>query len=533
MYSKFGQFIDGKWQTSKETYEVINPATEEIIGKVSKASSTDVEKVLKVAQKGFDIWKKTEPWQRSYIIRKIADVMRKKNEVLAKWLTLEVGKPLAEGKGEAGGSADIFEWNSEETKRIYGQTVESRFEDTRVHVYYQPVGVVAALVPWNFPLILASRKISTALAAGCSVICKPDVITPGTVMELVEICREAGVPPGVVNLLSGDPPSIASQLIASDIVKKISITGSTRVGKLILKQAAEKVQRVTMELSGHAPFIVFDDANLEKATDMAIAAKFRNNGQVCISPSKFYIQNSKKKDFVNLMKGRGFKVLKVVKEGLKEFAELDVVIVDTAGRHALDEELISEMKSISKIVKPDEILLVMDATVGQQAGPQAQAFHDAVGVSGVILTKLDGSAKGGGALSAVAVTKAPIVFVGTGESLDSLETLDPDRFISRLLGMGDLQTLLERAEEVLDAESAEDTARKMLSGKFTLIDMQEQMEALTKMGPLSKVMEMVPGMSGMMKKGQMDETQDKLEKFKDGLIEATEWMKNNEIWDEK
>ena len=205
---------------------------------------------------------------------------------------------------------------------------------------------------------------------------------------------------------------------------------------------------------------------------------------------------------------------KVVKEGLEEFKELDVVIVDTAGRHALDEELIAEMKSISKIVKPDEILLVMDATVGQQAGPQAQAFHDAVGVSGVILTKLDGSAKGGGALSAVAVTKAPIVFVGTGESLDSLETLDPDRFISRLLGMGDLQTLLERAEEVLDAESAEDTARKMLSGKFTLIDMREQMEALTKMGPLSKVMEMVPGMSGMMKKGQMDETQDRLEKFK-------------------
>ena len=197
-------------------------------------------------------------------------------------------------------AADIFEWNSEETKRIYGQTVESRFEDTRVHVYYQPVGVVAALVPWNFPLVLASRKISTALAAGCSVICKPDVITPGTVMELVDICREAGVPPGVVNLLSGDPPSIASQLISSDIVKKISITGSTRVGKLILKQAADKVQRVTMELSGHSPFIVFDDANLEKATDMAIAAKFRNNGQVCISPSKFYIQNNKKKDFVNL-----------------------------------------------------------------------------------------------------------------------------------------------------------------------------------------------------------------------------------------
>ena len=168
-----------------------------------------------------------------------------------------------------------------------------------MHVYYQPVGVVAALVPWNFPLVLASRKISTALAAGCSVICKPDVITPGCVMELVDICREAGVPQGVVNLLSGDPPAIAEQLIKSDIVKKISVTGSTRVGKLILKQAADKVQRVTMELSGHSPFIVFDDADINKATDMAITSKFRNNGQVCISPNRFYIQEKKKDEFIN------------------------------------------------------------------------------------------------------------------------------------------------------------------------------------------------------------------------------------------
>ena len=205
---------------------------------------------------------------------------------------------------------------------------------------------------------------------------------------------------------------------------------------------------------------------------------------------------------------------KVVAEGMKEFSDLDVVIVDTAGRHALDGDLVTEMKDVSSIFNPDEIFLVMDATVGQQAGPQAEAFHDAVGVSGVILTKLDGSAKGGGALSAVAVTKAPIIFVGTGEGLDALETLDPDRFISRLLGMGDLQTLLERAEEVMDASTAEDTAKKMLSGKFSLIDMREQMEALTKMGPLGKVMEMIPGMSGMMKKGQMKETETKLDKFK-------------------
>ena len=223
--------------------------------------------------------------------------MRKKNNELAKWMTLETGKPFSEALAEVSASTDIFEWNAEETKRIYGQTVQSRFQNTRVIINYEPVGVVAALSPWNFPLVLASRKISTALAAGCSVICKPDVITPGTVMELVDIINKCGVPPGVVNLLSGDPASIASQLISSDIVKKISLTGSTRVGKIILKQAADKIQRVTMELSGHAPFIVHEDANVEKATDMAMAAKYRNNGQVCISPSRFYIHESKKKQF--------------------------------------------------------------------------------------------------------------------------------------------------------------------------------------------------------------------------------------------
>ena len=299
MYSKFGQFIDGKWQTAekKETYNVINPATEEIIGKASKASPADVDKALKSAEKGFKIWKKFSPWDRAAIIRKIADLMRKKNNELAKWMTLETGKPLAEALGEVSASADIFEWNAEETKRIYGQTVQSRFENTRIIINYEPVGVVAALSPWNFPLILASRKISTALAAGCSVICKPDVITPGSVMELVDIINKCGAPSGVVNLLSGDPPSIASQLISSNIVKKISLTGSTRVGKIILKQAAEKIQRVTMELSGHAPFIVHKDADIEKATDMAMAAKYRNNGQVCISPSRFYIHTSKKEQF--------------------------------------------------------------------------------------------------------------------------------------------------------------------------------------------------------------------------------------------
>jgi len=300
MYRSFGQFIDGKWQhgNNNETYDVINPATEEIIGKPSKASTEDIDKALKSAEKGFKVWKQFSPWDRAAILRKIADLVRTKSNDLAKWMTLETGKPLAESVAEVGASADIFEWNAEETKRIYGQTIQSRFKNTRISINYEPVGVVAALSPWNFPLILAARKISTALAAGCSVICKPDIITPGTVMELVDIINQCDVPPGVVNLLSGDPSMIASHLISSDIIKKISLTGSTRVGKIILKQAADKIQRVTMELSGHAPFIVHEDADIEKATDIAIAAKYRNNGQVCISPSRFFIHENKKEKFV-------------------------------------------------------------------------------------------------------------------------------------------------------------------------------------------------------------------------------------------
>ncbi len=303
MYEKFGQFIDGEWSKSSsgEIYEVINPANEEIIGKASKANSEDIQRAIKSAEKGLKIWSNTTPWERAKVLRKISELIRKKIDLLSKWMTLEVGKPLSEGPGEINGAADIFEWNAEETKRIYGEINQSRFPNTRIHVYYQPVGVVAALVPWNFPVILASRKISTALAAGCSVIVKPDVITPGSVMEIVQICKEAGVPPGVVNLLSGDPASITSELIKSDSIKKISITGSTRVGKLILKQAAEKVQRVTMELSGHSPFIVFDDVDINKVTDMAIAAKFRNNGQVCISPNRFYIHENRKDEFTKLI----------------------------------------------------------------------------------------------------------------------------------------------------------------------------------------------------------------------------------------
>ena len=348
MYKNFGQFIDGKWSPSTDggTYEVINPSNEEILGHASKATSADVERALQSAKKGLEIWRKISPWERSAKIRKIADLIREKKDVIAKWISLEVGKPFTQAQTEAIGSAEIFEWNSEETKRIYGQIIESRFANTRMHVKYEPVGVVAALSPWNFPTILAARKISTALAAGCSVICKPDMVTPGSVMELVNIVNEAGIPPGVVNLLSGDPASIASQLISSNIIKKISITGSTRVGKLILKQAADKVQRVTMELSGHAPFIVHDDANIQKATDMAIAAKYRNTGQVCISPSRFYIHESKKKEFTKLFVEKTLKL----KMGHGIEKDTDLGPITTKKRLGEIEELVEITKKEGAVI---------------------------------------------------------------------------------------------------------------------------------------------------------------------------------------
>ncbi len=213
--------------------------------------------------------------------------------------------------------------------------------------------------------------------------------------------------------------------------------------------------------------------------------------------------------------GGNDKAEKVVKEGLDKFAKYDVVIIDTAGRHALEDDLIKEMKKIAKIAHPDEKILVIDASIGQQAGKQARAFNDAIGITGVILTKMDGTAKGGGALSAVAETGAPILYIGTGEHIDDLEKFDAIRFLSRLLGMGDLQTLIEKAEEAAKGKEKkiEETAKKMLSGKFTLLDMYEQMELLSGMGPFQKIADLLP-LGGKLKDEDVYETQKKLKKFR-------------------
>ncbi len=205
---------------------------------------------------------------------------------------------------------------------------------------------------------------------------------------------------------------------------------------------------------------------------------------------------------------------RIAANGMKHYSTTDVVLVDTSGRHALEDDLISELKRVSDVVRPTERILVLDAAVGQQAGPQAKAFHDAVGVTSVIITKMDGTAKGGGALSAVAQTQAAIVFIGVGEHLTDLEPFDPTRFISRLLGMGDLQSLLEAAKETVSEEQAAETVKKMMGGRFTLKEMYEQMEMLTNMGPLKKLVSMLPGMPGLSEKMNVEESQEKLRRFK-------------------
>lgn len=219
--------------------------------------------------------------------------------------------------------------------------------------------------------------------------------------------------------------------------------------------------------------------------------------------------------------------VRIAKKGVRELGDQDVVIVDSSGRHALEDELIREIEAVAKAVRPNETILILDASTGQQAGPQARAFHDAVGVTSVIVTKLDGTAKGGGALSAVQATQAPISFIGVGEKLEDLEKFDPPRFISRLLGLGDLESLLERAQEAMDQEQMEETAKRLLSGRFTLNDMYDQMEALTRMGPLSKVLGMLPGVPDTLSEEQMEETQRRLQSFRHIMDSMTEAEKED------
>ena len=295
-------FLNGEWRDAlaKESLEIINPATEEVIGKVSHARKEDLDIALTAAEKAFNSWKNVSAYERSKILRKAADIVRSKAEEIATLMTLEQGKPLIEAKMETMGAADSIDWYAEEGRRAYGRIIPSRApQGVYQFVFKEAVGVVAAFTPWNFPLNQVVKKVAAAFAAGCTAIVKGPEETPASVAELIKAFDEAGMPKGSINLVYGIPAEISEYLIAHPIVRKVTFTGSTAVGKLLASLAGTHMKRVTMELGGHSPAIVCEDADVKAAVKILSANKFRNAGQVCISPTRFLVHDSVYEEFVD------------------------------------------------------------------------------------------------------------------------------------------------------------------------------------------------------------------------------------------
>ncbi len=286
-------FVGGSWRLGegRETQAVVDPSTGATIAEVPLASAADLDEALATAERAFAVWRTTDADARSAILRRAASLMRERTEAIATLLTREQGKPIAEARGEVTGSAQLFEWCAEEAKRVYGRILV-RPSGQRSLVIKQPVGPVAAFSPWNFPVYLMAKKLAPALAAGCSVIAKPPEETPGCTSALIRCLIDAGLPDGVVQLVYGVPDTVSRHLLASPVIRKISFTGSVPVGKHLMRLAADGLKRVTMELGGHAPVLVFDDCDLDKTLDMVVPQKFRNAGQVCVSPTRFYVQEA-------------------------------------------------------------------------------------------------------------------------------------------------------------------------------------------------------------------------------------------------
>ncbi len=286
--------INGEWRNAQSgrTIDVFNPATGEVIGKVAHAEKIDLDAALDAAANGFKIWSASSPFDRSKFMRRAADLLRERADAIAPILTLEQGKPLAEAKGEILAGADIIDWFAEEARRTYGQIIPARAAGVSQMAFKLPVGPVAAFTPWNFPINQVVRKLSAAIAAGCSIIVKAPEETPASPAELIRVFVDAGIPAGVVNLVYGIPSEISEYLIPHPVIRKISFTGSTPIGKMLAGLASQHMKLSTMELGGHAPAIIFDDADVEGAVKTLAMSKFRNAGQVCVSPTRFLVQEN-------------------------------------------------------------------------------------------------------------------------------------------------------------------------------------------------------------------------------------------------
>ncbi len=294
-------YIDGHWREGADARKlpVLNPATGEVMGELAYAETADLEEVAEAANRGFDVWRKISAFDRYKIMRKAAQLLRDRVETVAQLMTLEQGKPLAEARMEVMAGADTIDWFAEEGRRAYGRVIPARQMDVYQLVIKEPVGPVAAFTPWNFPINQIVRKLSAALAAGCSIIVKAPEETPASPADLIRAFIDAGVPAGVVNLVYGDPAHISTYLIAHPAIRKISFTGSTPVGKQLAAMAGQHMKRMTMELGGHAPVVVFNDADIALAAKTMAASKFRNAGQVCVSPTRFLVQEGVFNEFVD------------------------------------------------------------------------------------------------------------------------------------------------------------------------------------------------------------------------------------------
>ncbi|HZF76307.1 MAG TPA: NAD-dependent succinate-semialdehyde dehydrogenase [Acetobacteraceae bacterium] len=321
MYQDVLLHIAGEWRPARSgrTLPVLNPATEEVIGTVAHAGRDDLDEALDAAARGFAAWRRVSAYDRAKLMRKAADILRSRADAVARLMTLEQGKPLPEAKMETLAAADIIDWFAEEARRAYGRVIPARAEGVYQLVVKEPVGPVAAFTPWNFPINQVVRKLSAAVATGCSIIVKAPEETPASPAELIRAFVDAGLPAGVANLVYGVPAEISEYLIPHPVIRKVTFTGSTPVGKHLAALAGAHMKRATMELGGHAPAIVFDDADLDLAAKTLAGAKFRNAGQVCVSPTRFLVQESLYEPFVERFTAiaKGLKVGAGTEEGVQ------------------------------------------------------------------------------------------------------------------------------------------------------------------------------------------------------------------------
>ena len=297
-------FIDGQWLNADngQVIQVVNPATDEIIGTVPKMGGNETKKAIKAAQTAQIAWRKKTAKERSVILRRWYELMEENKDDLALILTLEQGKPLAEAKGEIQYGASYLEWFAEEAKRVYGDTIPGHMANKRISVIKQPIGVTAAITPWNFPNAMITRKAGPALAVGCSMVLKPASMTPYSALALGVLAEEAGLPPGVFNIITGSSGEIGGELTSNPIVRKLTFTGSTEIGAQLIQESARTVKKLSMELGGNAPFIVFEDADIDAAVEGAMMSKYRNAGQTCVCANRFYVHDSVYDQFIEKFK---------------------------------------------------------------------------------------------------------------------------------------------------------------------------------------------------------------------------------------